>query len=147
MRVSGSRFGIAFLLAGLACCPVVAAPAAEDAIAGVLHDQVVAWNRGDLPAFVQSYAPHCTLVGNGIAELTREQVLAHYREKYPSAAVRGVLTFSGLAVHLLDDQSATATGHWRVERDKSAGGGVGGVFSVVLKLVDGSWQIVLDHTS
>lgn len=117
------------------------------AVKTVLTRQVEDWNRGDLSAFVQSYAARCTLVGNGVSELSREQVLAHYREKYPSPQSRGKLTFADLSVHLLDAQTAIATGRWRVQRDAQAGGLVSGVFSVVLKLSDGSWQIVLDHTS
>jgi hypothetical protein len=129
-----------------------AAPAPEDkigeiTIGKILEQQAAAWNRGDLKEFVASYAQHCTLIGATIRETTREQVLAHYREKYPSRGAMGKLMFSGIAVHAVDARVATATGHWRLERDVASGGPVGGVFSLVFEFVDGKWQIVMDHTS
>ena len=119
----------------------------EAAIRKVLDQQVAAWNQGDLKRFVSSYAAHCTLVGSTIAETTREQVLAHYRQKYPSPGALGKLAFSGLTIHLADSRVAMVTGHWHLQRDTGAGGPVGGVFSLLFELVDGSWQIALDHTS
>ncbi len=108
---------------------------------------MAAWNRGDLKQFVSSYASHCTLVGRTITETTREQVLEHYRQKYPSPGARGKLAFSSLVVHRIDARVATVTGHWHLTRDAALGGSVGGVFSLVFEFLDGSWQIALDHTS
>lgn len=143
------RFGKALVLCMLLLSvPFVSAGAApEDAIRNVLEQQVVAWNRGDLKEFVSFYAPHCTLVGSTISEATRAQVLAHYQARYPSSGARGKLTFSGLTVHQIDARVAAVTGHWHLHREAASGGSVGGVFSLVLELVDGRWQIALDHTS
>jgi len=128
--------------------PLVRAGAtSEAAIQNVLEQQAAAWNRGDLRQFVSSYAAHCTLVGSTISDTTREQVLAHYLKKYPSAGARGKLAFSGITIRLADPQMAIVTGHWHVDRNATSGGPVGGVFSLLLELVDGSWQIALDHTS
>jgi uncharacterized protein (TIGR02246 family) len=121
---------------------------AEASITAVLNEQVEAWNSGDLKKFVSSYAPKCTLVGgNQISETTREEVLAHYEKKYPSPEARGKLTFSELTVHLLDAETATVTGHFHLERSPSGGGPAAGVFSLVFKRINGTWEIVLDHTS
>lgn len=119
----------------------------EAAIQNVLEQQVIAWNHGDLKQFVSSYSQHCTIIGSTISETTRDQVLAHYQEKYPSPGARGKLAFSRLAVHLVDPRVAVVTGRWHLEREAAAGGNVGGVFSLVLELLDGRWQIALDHTS
>ena len=119
----------------------------EEAIQQILEQQVKAWNRGELTQFVASYAEHCTLVGSTIEETTRREVLAHYQRKYPSEDSRGKLSFSGLTIHRLDAQVATVTGHWHLDRKSSAGGPVGGLFSLVFKLTDGKWQIAVDHTS
>jgi len=139
----------AFSLALLLLAPVLLSTGAtpQAAIENVLDQQVQAWNRGDLKQFVSSYAQHCTLVGSTISETTREQVLAHYQQKYPSPGARGKLAFSGMTVHQVDPQVATATGHWHLDRQAASGGSVGGVFSLVFELLDGSWQIALDHTS
>lgn len=118
-----------------------------DDIRRILDGQAAAWNRADLKQFVASYAEHCTLIGAAIDETTREGVLAHYRRKYPTPGAMGKLMFSGIAVHSVDAHVATATGHWHLDRNAISGGSVGGVFSLVVELLDGHWQIVLDHTS
>jgi uncharacterized protein (TIGR02246 family) len=119
----------------------------QEAIQAVLQAQTSAWNRADLPAFSATYATHCTLVGNSISETSRSGVLAHYREKYPTAARMGHLTFSELKVSPLDERHALAVGRWHLERDTASGGPVGGVFSLVLENQQGQWNIILDHTS
>jgi uncharacterized protein (TIGR02246 family) len=139
-------------LASAACAllvlPVlVGAAAPSAAIRNVLDQQSAAWNRGDLVAFVATYDEQCTLVGKEITHVTRAQVLAHYREKYPNAAAMGKLNFSNISVQTIDPQVAVVTGQWRLERSPAAGGPVGGVFSLVIQLRGGVWRIVLDHTS
>ena len=52
-----------------------------------------------------------------------------------------------MAVHQVDERVAIVAGHWHIDRDAASGGPVGGVFSLVFELLDGNWQIVLDHTS
>ncbi len=126
---------------------VPAAEPPETAIRNVLKQQVAAWNRGDLQQFVSSYAQHCTLVSEKISETSRAQVLAHYQVKYPSPDARGKLAFSDLTIHQLDDHVATVTGHWHIERSAAVTGHVDGVFSLVFELIEGTWQIALDHTS
>ena len=119
----------------------------QDPIRTILDQQVAAWNRGDLKEFVSTYAQHCTLVGNTISDTTREQVLAHYRQKYPSTGAMGKLEFFSLTIHHVEAHTATVTGRWRLDRAAKSGGTIGGVFSLVFELIDGSWQIFLDHTS
>ena len=120
---------------------------AKTAIEAMLNRQADAWNRGDLLDFVSYYAPLCTLVGAEIKETTRSQVLAHYKERYPSRGAMGKLTFSDVSIHLLNKDVATVTAHWHLDRDAKSGGSIGGVFSLVCQLSGGGWQIVLDHTS
>lgn len=144
MRFAGAIFLSCLLLSVLGANPQTTP---EDMIQHVLVQQVAAWNRGDLTQFVSSYATHCTLVGSSISATTREQVLAHYEQKYPSPGARGTLSFSGTILHPLDARVATVTGHWHVDRAAAYGGSIGGVFSLVFESIDGSWLIVLDHTS
>jgi ketosteroid isomerase-like protein len=125
--------------------------AAEDparAIQSILNQEAADWNRADLVKFVAPYAEHCVLVGgNKITETSREQVLAHYKDKYPSRAAMGKLTFSELTVRPIDQESSIVTGRWHLDRAAEGGGPASGVFSLVLKMIEGRWQIVLDHTS
>jgi uncharacterized protein (TIGR02246 family) len=119
---------------------------AESQVHKVLAVQVEAWNRGDIPAFVETYAPECTFVG---AEMVhgRAAVLARYRKRYASPAAMGHLAFGQLNVEQLDAATAIVYGTWHLDRDTAGGGPTGGVFSLVLRSIDGVWLIVLDHTS
>ena len=119
-------------------------PRAE--ISQELAVQIQTWNRGDIPGFVETYAPNCTFVGKQILH-GRSQLLARYRKSYASPAAMGKLSFSNLAVEPLDDKIAVATGNWHIDRPASAGGSIGGVFSLVWQLQNANWRIVLDHST
>jgi uncharacterized protein (TIGR02246 family) len=115
-------------------------------ISGEISAQLEAWNRGDIPAFVETYAEDCTFVGKNILH-GRAQLLARYRKSYASPAAMGKLSFSNLSIRPLDQQVAIATGQWHIDRPMSAGGPVGGIFSLVWQLRSDHWRIVLDHTT
>jgi uncharacterized protein (TIGR02246 family) len=119
---------------------------AKGTIEKVLTVQVQAWNRGDIPKFVNTYAEDCTFVGKQVLQ-GRSKLLARYQKTYPSPESMGKLTFQNLTVRQLDPQIATAIGEWHIDRPTASGGPVGGIFSLVLQLRNGAWQIVLDHTA
>ena len=138
----------ALLLAFSLILPVGSAKAAdtEDDIRDLLADQADAWSRGNLEAFVKSYAEDCTFVGKEVVK-GRDKVLARYRKRYPTTAAMGKLTFRNIEVREAGERIALVTGEWHLERPASAGGATGGVFSLVMKDVDDEWRILLDHTS
>lgn len=131
------------LLAGV--MPQQAADAESD-IKSVLNVQVEAWNRGDIPRFVQTYAPDATFVGKQVTH-GRDGVQARYEKNYPTREAMGHLSFSDLQVHLLTPDVAIVTGGWHLQRSGSGGEPVGGIFSLVLQRHGGRWEIELDHTS
>jgi ketosteroid isomerase-like protein len=122
--------------------------AAEDDIRRVLEDQVAAWNRGDVRAFMQGYdnSPATTFVG---AKVTKghAQVLADYLQRYPTKEKMGTLEFSGLEIHPLDGEYASVIGRWHLTRSKEAGGDAGGIFTLLFRKTAAGWKIILDHTS
>jgi len=120
--------------------------AAETAIRGVLDKQVDDWNRGDIAAFVLSYAENCTFVGTGVTE-GRAGVEQRYRQAYPTPDAMGRLTFSDLKIKKIGGKEAIVTGAYHLQRAAQGGGDKSGIFSLVLKREGGSWHIVLDHTS
>ncbi len=63
-----------------------------------LNDQAKAWNRGDLEAFVASYADDATFITPGGVTHGRDQVLARYKSRYPDKAAMGTLTFEFIEV-------------------------------------------------
>lgn len=136
----------ALLVLATSCAFALAARDGGSDIERVLNAQVDAWNRGDIPTFVDSYAPDCVFVGKQIAQ-GREQLLARYRNTYPTREAMGHLTFSRLNVHLLTADVAIVTGEWHLERSSAGGNSTGGLFSLVFQRKSNQWKIALDHTS
>lgn len=123
-------------------------PAPRAAIAQVLATQTAAWNRGDIPGFMQGYWQSDSLVFIGKRGLTYgwRPTLANYQKSYPDAASMGRLDFSGLRITPLGPDAAEVVGAWHLARP-AALGDLGGHFLLVFRRVQGRWVIVADHTS
>jgi ketosteroid isomerase-like protein len=124
-------------------------PAWQDASAAlraVLITQQAAWNRGDIPAFLEGYwnSPELTFSGpNGIVR-GYAGVLERYQKAYPDKLTMGELKFSSLEVRMLGQDSALMLGHWHLTRKI---GDAGGVFTLVFERFPAGWRIIHDHTS
>jgi L-asparaginase / beta-aspartyl-peptidase len=119
---------------------------AEKAIKAVLGAQQSAWNRGDIPAFLEGYwnSPDLTFSGpNGIVR-GYAGVLERYQKAYPDKASMGQLEFSGLEIRKLGQDSALVLGRWHLNRKM---GDAGGVFTLVFERFPAGWRIIHDHTS
>ena len=92
---------------------------AQADIENLLTAQVQAWNRGNIPNFVSTYAEDCIFVGKQMLQ-GRSKLLARYQKTYPSPESMGRLTFQNLAVRPLDSQIATAIGRCRLVLSGSA---------------------------
>jgi len=120
------------------------------AIQGVLSAQQAAWNRGDIPAFVEGYwhSPEVTFSGSNGTVRGFDGLLARYQKAYPTREAMGTLEFSDLEITLLGQQAqpdaALVLGHWHLKR---ATGDVGGVFTLVFRRFPIGWKIIHDHTS
>jgi uncharacterized protein (TIGR02246 family) len=163
MRVySRSRILIAVLAATLSVCSVFApgpahaqtASAEEAAIRSVLAAQVAAWNRSDIPAFMESYenSAETTFIGKTVAK-GYTPILDRYKKAYTTHEQMGTLTFHDLEVRLLPTTSGSAeyaivTGQFHL--DRSAHGEAAkddGIFSLIWHKTATGWKIILDHTS
>ena len=122
------------------------AASAEEGIRAVLDAQVMAWNRGDIDAFMRGYAhsPTTTFVSGD--EVTRgwQTVRVRYAKKYDSRSKMGRLTFSALTISPLCHNAAMVLGSWSVEREKDR---PHGKFTLLFRKLAEGWRIVLDHTS
>lgn len=120
----------------------------ESAIRHVLDDQVAAWNRGDIEAFMQGYkdSPETTFIGKTLRR-GWQQVLERYKQSYSSKEAMGTLTFSDLEVRPLGATYAVATGRYHLTRSATGGGEAFGIFSLVWEKTSQGWKIILDHTS
>ena len=124
------------------------------AIRAAIHAQVAAWNRGDIPAFMQAYenSPDTTFIGLTLRKGYRP-ILERYRQSYSSKDQMGTLTFNDLDVRLLpgscgSPEYAVVTGKFHL--DRSAHGEAkkdDGIFSLIWRKGPSGWKIILDHTS
>jgi ketosteroid isomerase-like protein len=126
----------------------------EGAIRAALAAQTAAWNRADIPAFMQTYegSPETTFV---TAEVRKGYgpILERYRRAYATPEQMGKLTFTNLEVRLLAGscgvaEYAVVTGNFHLERTaRGEAKKDDGIFSLVWRKGPQGWKIVLDHTS
>jgi ketosteroid isomerase-like protein len=115
-------------------------------VVAVLDDQKTAWNRGDVPAFMNGYwrSPDVTFAGKTGFTRGWDTVLARYQHNYPDQASMGHLEFSELEVRPLGPDAALILGKWHINRPA---GDVGGIFTLVLQKFPEGWRITHDHTT
>jgi ketosteroid isomerase-like protein len=125
-----------------------APPAEANAIRGVLDKQVVDWNRGDIESFATGYknSPDILFMGSKISR-GYDQMLNTYRRGYSTKEKMGTLSFANLEVQPLDQQFATVTGNFHLERTEAGGGNVDGYFLLVVEKTPAGWKIVRDSTT
>ncbi len=144
-----SRRATAVLAAGAALAWVAAGGEPGAATArSVLDAQVEAWNRGDLDGFMATYWRSPDLVFCSGATVTRgwDETRARYRRRYQSEGHEmGRLRFDGLELIPLGADAALARGAWRLHM--TDGKEPNGLFTLLLRRIDGAWRIVYDHTS
>jgi len=134
--------------------PAADHPADRKAIESVIGAQVDAWNRADVPAFMQAYenSPETTFIG---AKLRKGYgpILERYKSAYTTPEQMGKLTFGDVEIRLLPSSGgkveyAVVTGTFHLER--AAHGEAkkdDGIFSLVWRKGPQGWKIILDHTS
>src|SRR5208337_4157477 len=125
----------------LLAVPVLAATG-EPEIRRVLDNQVTAWNRGDIRAFMEGYedSPTTTFVGINVTK-GHAQVLANYLQRYPTREQMGTLRFSDLEVRSLGDDYAVVIGRFHLDRIKEAGGESTGMFTLLFRRTPRGWKI------
>lgn len=112
---------------------------------GMLDAQVALWNAGDLPGFVATYwdGPELTFLGSSGLTRGSADLLALYRQGYPTAAARGVLSFQVLELTPLGSEHALLLGKYTIKGEHPSSG----FFSLVLAERNGAIVILHDHTS
>ncbi len=115
-------------------------------ITRILNEQEMAWNRGDLEAYMQGYWQNDSLTFIGKSGVTYgwQQTLQNYKKSYPTAGAMGKLTFTIIKTELLNPENAHVIGKWHLTREA---GNLQGHFSLLWQKINGSWVIVSDHSS
>ena len=117
----------------------------------VLTTQSKCWNDGDIDGFMQTYWKSADLTFSAGGKTTRgwQQTLDRYKKSYPKDKM-GTLTFDGLEVTMLSEESALVLGKWHLsipQKDEDADLKKGGNFSLVIRKLKGDWKIIHDHSS
>jgi ketosteroid isomerase-like protein len=118
----------------------------KQAILKVLEIQRLAWNQGDIEAYMQGYwhSDSLMFVGKNGPQYGWQKTFDNYKKSYPDKAAMGELTFDIIKVNLLDKTNAFVLGAWHLKREKDA---PGGYFTLWFKKIKGVWMIVADHSS
>jgi ketosteroid isomerase-like protein len=118
----------------------------EAAIRAVLDAQTAAWNRADIPGFMEGYwkSDQLRFASGGSVTYGWQATLESYQRRYSTPGKMGTLGFSGLGIDLLSPEYALVTGRFKVDR---ADGDLDGVFTLIFRKFDDGWRIVYDHSS
>lgn len=119
---------------------------AQKAILQVLNQQQLAWNAGDLPAFMEGYWQNDSLlfVGKSGPTYGWQNTLDNYRKNYDSKEKMGTLQFDILSIKKINRSTYFVLGKWHLSRIV---GDAGGTFTLLFKRISGQWKITVDHSS
>jgi beta-aspartyl-peptidase (threonine type) len=125
-------------------------PAADEAaVRKVLDDQVAAWNKGDLDAFMAGYWHDDALAftSNGVETSGWKATKERYEKTYQSEGKEmGQLSFSELKTEGLSPTAAEVRGKFTLNLTK-APKPKSGRFTLVFRKYPDGWKITHDHTS
>lgn len=118
----------------------------QQEIKTIMRRQSEAWNQGDLEAYMAPYWQSDSLVfiGKNGPTYGWEKTLQNYRKGYPSPEAMGQLTFTLLKTEAISQEAIFVIGKWHLARSI---GDLQGHFSLLFRKINGTWQIVADHSS
>jgi ketosteroid isomerase-like protein len=114
----------------------------------VLLQQVDAWNRHDLEAFMSGYwnSPELTFFSKGEVTSGWQPTLDRYRKNYQGQGHEmGKLEFLDLKVEELSPEAAFVRGSFHLTM--SDGKTPHGIFTLIFRKFPDGWKIIHDHTS
>jgi ketosteroid isomerase-like protein len=118
----------------------------QAAIRQIMANQVDAWNKGDIDAFMKGYWNNDSLVfiGKSGPSYGYHQALANYKKNYSGPDQMGKLFFDLLKVKRLSADYYFVIGKWFLKRKA---GDIGGIYTLLFQKINGTWHIIVDHTS
>lgn len=117
-------------------------------VENLLDQQVEAWNRGDIEAFMSAYVTGDALrfaSGNTI-QRGWDATIERYRRSYPDKTHMGSLRFELFEKRKLSDEWIFVFGRFHLTRDDSVGN-LQGLFTLLFEKTEDGWKIISDHTS
>ncbi len=116
-------------------------------IQNLLEKQTNDWNLGQIDAFMEGYWKSDSLMFIGKNGITRswEATKNNYHKGYPDLETMGKLKFNILKIDFHSKTTAWVLGKWHLTRKEK--GDIGGLFTLIIKKINGKWLIISDHTS
>jgi ketosteroid isomerase-like protein len=118
----------------------------EQAIRNLLNRQTLAWNRGNVDAFMLDYWKSDSLmfIGKNGVVWGWQNTLNNYKKGYPDTEAMGKLAFDLIQIKKLTRKYYFVVGKWMLHR---SGGNLSGHYNLLLRKIKGQWKIVADHSS
>jgi ketosteroid isomerase-like protein len=137
---------LCLLFVSLLFTTAFAQSADEKAIRKILDEQTLAWNRGDIDAFMKGYWNNDSLmfIGKNGVTYGYQNTLMNYKKNYRNADEMGTLLFNLLKVQRLSPEYYFVVGKWNLKRNA---GDIGGHYNLLFRKIKGQWVIVADHSS
>jgi beta-aspartyl-peptidase (threonine type) len=126
---------------------VTAAVPDTAAVRALLMEQVAAWNRGDLDAFLDGYwrSDSLTFYSGGTVSHGWQAAHDRYVRRYRSGdAEMGRLAFDLHALVPLDAAHVLVKGEWRLTMRSDH---PRGLFTLIVRRLPRGWRVVHDHSS
>jgi len=119
---------------------------AEVQIHAVLDSQLLAWNRGDIPGYMNGYwnSNEVEFIGSGGIIRGWKPALDRYKRLFENPGAMGQLSFTTLEIHVACPNSAYVVGEYKLLRSTGA---FSGVFTLQFRKFSEGWLIVVDHTT
>jgi len=137
------------LLAILFCTHTIVFAQSKDVkdIIALMRTEEEVWNRGDIDAYVDLYAPgdSTRMIYNGGTGITRgkDSILAFYKRYWPKEKM-GHLTLQHDGIEKISDKFYYVSGFFTVSYP--SGKAVKGRFSGLVKKIKGRWYLYTDHS-
>jgi len=137
---------IIFIIALLVAQNLSAQNQDTKAINAILDNQISAWNKGNLDAFMVGYLNSDSLVFIGKSGPTYgyKNTLLNYKKNYPDTSRMGKLNFDIVSIQALNTSHYFVIGKWHLTRTV---GDLKGVFTLVFRKTKDGWKIIADHSS
>jgi len=115
------------------------------AIQALMRTEEEVWNRGDIDAYVQLYAPgdSTRMIYTGGATHGRDSILAFYKKYWPKERM-GHLTLTPDGIEKISKKYYYVSGFFAVSYP--SGKEVKGRFSGLVKKIKGKWYLYTDHS-